>query len=193
MTQHANASELIFLRPKEEIIDKVQNMFSDYMHTTLLPEFDDRQIILDLKGQLSSHPLYESQLEELLDHALSVIDGTLNVDPVNRQFTADPKSRGRLIQQRGDLIDYGHDLHFMFNLTNYLPTGIFGNTGEQITIYVDPDQGGETPDQGGENTPAETPEQDAIIIVIAAVIVVIAICAAAVTIVIVKKHKVANK
>ena len=29
----------------------------------------------------------------------------------------------------------------MFGLSNYMPTGIYGNTGEQITIYVEADEG----------------------------------------------------
>lgn len=140
MTQHASASELIFMRPEEDIIVEIKNMFSDYMQTSLKPQYADRDAILELKEQLSDHPLY-SDLEEYLNRALSIIDGTLMADPINRQFTTDPDARGRLIQQRGDLIDYGHDLHFMFNLTNYLPTGIYGNTGEKIKIYVEADEG----------------------------------------------------
>ncbi len=141
MTQHASASELIFLRPEEEIIDEVRNMFADYMQTQLLPKFDDRQTIIELQQQLSSHPLYEDELKRYLDRALSVIDGTLMPDYVNRQFTTDPEGGGKLLQQRGDIFGYGQDLHFMFGLSNYMPTGIYGNSGEQIIVYVQADEG----------------------------------------------------
>ena len=140
-TQHASASELIFLRPEEEIIDRVKGMFSDYMQTKLLPEFNDRETILSLEEQLSGHPLYEGNLYRYIQRALSVLDGTLMTDVVNRQFTTDPTARGNFIQQRGDIFAYGQDLHFMFGLSNYMPTGIYGNTGEQITIYVEADEG----------------------------------------------------
>lgn len=141
MTQHASASELIFLRPEEEIVGTVRHLFSDYMNTQLLPQYNDRQTILALKQQLEGHPLYEGDLEKYLDRALSVLDGTLLTDPVNRQFTTDPDGRGKFLQQRGDIAGYGQDLHFMFGLSNYMPTGIFGNTGEQITVYVEADEG----------------------------------------------------
>lgn len=141
MTQHASASELIFLRPEEEIIDSVKNMFADYMQTKLEPQFNDKDKILALKEQLSVHPLYENYLDRYIDRALSVLDGTLMPDYVNRQFTTDPEGRGKFIQQRGDIFDYGQDLHFMFGLSNYMPTGIFGNTGDTITVYVEADEG----------------------------------------------------
>lgn len=140
-TQHASASELIFLRPEEKIIDRVKGMFSDYMQTKLLPEFNDRETILSLEEQLSGHPLYEGNLYRYIQRALSVLDETLMTDVVNRQFTTDPTARGNFIQQRGDIFAYGQDLHFMFGLSNYMPTGIYGNTGEQITIYVEADEG----------------------------------------------------
>ena len=99
-TQHASASELIFLRSEEEIIDRVKGMFSDYMQTKLLPEFNDRETILSLEEQLSGHPLYEGNLDRYIQRALSVLDGTLMADVVNRQFTTDPAARGNFIQQR---------------------------------------------------------------------------------------------
>ena len=126
---------------EEEIIDRVKGMFSDYMQTKLLPEFNDRETILSLEEQLSGHPLYEGNLDRYIQRALSVLDGTLMTDVVNRQFTTDPAARGNFIQQRGDIFADGQDLHFIFGLSNYMPTGIYGNTGEQITIYVEADEG----------------------------------------------------
>lgn len=141
MTQHASASELIFLQPEEEIVQKVRDMFSDYMHTRLRPEFNEEETIRSLQKELENHPLYAGDLENYLNRALSVLDGTLLTDPINRQFTTDPLGRGVFLQQRGNIFDYGQKLHFMFGLSNYMPTGIFGNTGERITVYVDADEG----------------------------------------------------
>lgn len=141
MTQHASASELIFFKPEEEIVQQVRNIFSDYAHTKLVPEYNNRTAIASLQEQLKDHPLYKGDLETILDRALSILDGTLMTDYVNRQFTTDPDARGVFLQQRGDIFNYGQKLHFMFGLSNYMPTGIFGNSGEQITVYVEADEG----------------------------------------------------
>lgn len=141
MTQHASASELIFLRPEEEIVNTARHLFADYMQTQLLPQFNDRDTLLRLREQLIDHPLYEGELSGYIQRALSVLDGTLMPDLVNRQFTTDPNARGKFIQQRGDIFAYGQELRFMFGLSNYLPTGIYGNSGEQITVYVEADEG----------------------------------------------------
>ena len=106
----------------------------------LLPAFDDEEAILSLRRQLTGHPLRD-ELEENLGRALQILDGSLLTDPVNRQFTTDPKGRGVRLQQRGDIAAYGRKLHYMFGLSNYLPTGICGNTGEKLTVYVEADEG----------------------------------------------------
>lgn len=140
MTRHASASELIFLRPEEEIVGKVKNMFADYAHTRLKPEFRDRQTLTNLKAQLENHPLYQNNLDKYIERAFEILDGDLMTDYVNRQFTTDPAERGVTIQQRGDIFAYGNNLHFMFGLSNYMPAGIFANSGEKITVYVEADE-----------------------------------------------------
>lgn len=41
---------------EEEIIDRVKGIFSDYMQTKLLPEFNDRETILSLRSNFPDTP-----------------------------------------------------------------------------------------------------------------------------------------
>ena len=77
----ATAAELMFLQPENRYAAKAGDLFDDYRWTELKPEYNNAEILGDMKTQLSGYINYDTEFGPRIERALALLDGTLKYDP----------------------------------------------------------------------------------------------------------------
>lgn len=120
----ATLSELAFYT-EDTLNDKMSNLFTDGTMNTVAPEYNSVVQINALEEEAKVHPLY-STYKEQLDLAKKIINGEVVTE-------------GRIIvaEQHGDMVKHANEkLKFGFG-SNFQPTGLAAQPGDQIIVYVD--------------------------------------------------------
>lgn len=140
----ATAKEIAFLQPENEDVVKVLNMFSDYSEHTVKDEYNSVDRITALRESVKNIVSYESALKAILDRAEGCVNKLITKD-VHREFQTSPTARNP-INQYGDMASYARNEMLLNSIgTNRQVIGIGGVTGEQITVYVEAEEGDPLP------------------------------------------------
>ena len=135
-----SASEIIFLSPENKYINQLLDIFipNDYTHLLIKPEYyNDHNIINDLEGQIRIDHQMSENIEEIIKRLKKIMNKEIQFDS-RREFTTNQTAKNNIIHQYGDVASYSKSiLKMRFGGTNRQSTGIFGLSGENITIYVD--------------------------------------------------------
>ena len=138
----AHASEIIFLFPENEYINKLlYDIYdnNDYSKLTINQEYNDINIIEEIEENLISYFYISDNVKKIIDRIKMIINGELKYDK-RREFTTDQSSKSNIINQHGNVADYSKiHLKMSRGSNDRQPTGIYGFTNETIIFYVDCD------------------------------------------------------
>lgn len=136
LTKHASASEFILLKPEEKEVVAIRNLFSDYKKSIIKEEYNDIEVINNLRELVIDNPIYETVLKDNLDRAESILENSIIFDVSNREFSTGNLT-SKKIKQVGSIADFRRKLKHTWQGTDRQATGIFGNPGDEITVYVE--------------------------------------------------------
>ena len=132
--EYASAVEFQFYQAENKEIMKIFDLYSDYSHTVVKKEitFEYLNYIDEIcKKNIN----YEIEIFPLIDRAKKFMTGLYIFDP-RKEFSTNPNA-SKVIRRNGELKNYmNNKLKMIWAGTNKQPTGIFGLTGEKITIYL---------------------------------------------------------
>ena len=135
---YPSCREMMFYRTDSmDVI--VENLFTDYKRYEILEEYRSIEALEELRAQVIDSPKYETYYKQLIDRAISIVDGTLVYNPRLELFT-DP-SQDNVVERVGNVVNYARNtLKFNSFSTNRQAVGISAHTGDTITVYVDADE-----------------------------------------------------
>ena len=132
----ATASEIMLLIPENEKLNKLIDLFhnNDYTYLNVNEEYYEQ--IFDIEQELEDYINTYDHIKEMVDRAEKIINGELKFEK-RREFTTNQKSSMNVIYQYGDVRKYSRNvLKMTRGGTNRQCTGIYGFSGDNITIYV---------------------------------------------------------
>ena len=132
----ATASEIMLLIPENEKLNKLIDLFhnNDYTYLNVNEEYYEQ--IFDIEQELEDYINTYEHIKEMVDRAEKIINGELKFEK-RREFTTNQKSSMNVIYQYGDVRKYSRNvLKMTRGGTNRQCTGIYGFSGDNITIYV---------------------------------------------------------
>ncbi|MFJ7935685.1 NPCBM/NEW2 domain-containing protein [Sporosarcina sp. NPDC096371] len=121
----ASAAELMFYK-EDAVSSKVEGLFTDGTMSKVVDAYNSIEKINALENEAKTHPLYKSNLKDLLDLAKANVNGEVMVE-------------GTLVEaeQHGDMVQHvKQNLKFGFG-NNLQPTGFAAQPGDKVTVYVD--------------------------------------------------------
>lgn len=135
--------ELIFLQKETDDLnncrEELDNLFSNYSETSLKSNIDLEEIE-NLENKTKNLVCFEMFVEPKIIRAKEILSGFIVFDPQREMSTKE----GALnqIKQLGDIKGYAAGtLKMVWLGTNRQVTGIYGEAGQEITIYVDCEEG----------------------------------------------------
>ena len=132
----ATASEIMLLIPENEKLNKLIDLFhnNDYTYLNVNEEYYEQ--IFDIEQELEDYINTYEHIKEMVDRAEKIINGELKFEK-RREFTTNQKASMNVIYQYGDVRRYSRNvLKMKRGGTNRQCTGIYGFSGDNITIYV---------------------------------------------------------
>ena len=132
----ATASEIMLLIPENEKLNKLIDLFhnNDYTYLNVNEEYYEQ--IFDIEQELEDYINTYDHIKEMVDRAEKIINGELKFEK-RREFTTNQKASMNVIYQYGDVRRYSRNvLKMKRGGTNRQCTGIYGFSGDNITIYV---------------------------------------------------------
>ena len=135
----AISSEIMFLIPEEENLNKLTKIFqeNDYTYLTINKEYNNIEKINEIEEQLFDYYHIYDHIKEIIDRIKKIIKGELKYEK-RREFTTNPNTKKNKINQYGDVRKYSRNtLSMTRGGTNRQCTGIYGFSGDDIIIYVD--------------------------------------------------------
>ena len=132
----ATASEIMLLIPENEKLNKLIDLFhnNDYTYLNVNEEYNEQ--IFDIEQELEDYINTYDHIKEMVDRAEKIINGELKFEK-RREFTTNQKASMNVIYQYGDVRRYSRNvLKMKRGGTNRQCTGIYGFSGDNITIYV---------------------------------------------------------
>lgn len=141
----ASASEIVFLQPKSEDVEKINQMFADYALSELKKDVDKEYIeTLRSNKNIREYASYLTVLEPLMKRAEQILDGNIAKDP-RREMSTDPEA-DNVITRHGNIASYARNTLKMATFgTNRQSTGISASAGEILTVYVGGEEGDPLP------------------------------------------------
>ena len=133
---YATVSELMILIPETEQLNKLINLFDkdDYTYLDLNEKYYKE--LIDIEQELEDYINSYDHIREMIDRANKIINGELKFEK-KREFTTNKNAKMNVIHQYGDVRKYSRNvLKMTRGGTNRQCTGIYGFSGENITIYV---------------------------------------------------------
>lgn len=138
LTQHCSASEFIFLKPEQDVLQTARNLFTDYKKSVIVSDYNSLSAINKLEQEINKLSFVPSKVSSDIQRAKDILNGNLTFDTKYREFSTDKETKGKYIKQVGNVWDYGrYDLDMTWQGTNRQVTGIYAKPNETITIYVD--------------------------------------------------------
>ncbi len=141
----ASAAEIIFLKPEEECVNAVRNIFADYNMLTFKNGVtkDDAKRTLNAVKETAAYA-YSSEVKTIAERVLAVIDGSVVYDS-DREFST-ANDAANPIYRRGNIAGYARNtLKMVWMGTNRQATGIATYGSAQLTIFVDCAEGDPLP------------------------------------------------
>ena len=132
----ATASKIMLLIPENEKLNKLIDLFhnNDYTYLNVNEEYYEQ--IFDIEQELEDYINTYDHIKEMVDRAEKIINGELKFEK-RREFTTNQKASMNVIYQYGDVRRYSRNvLKMKRGGTNRQCTGIYGFSGDNITIYV---------------------------------------------------------
>ena len=137
---NALASEIIFLSPENEYMNKLLNDIydiNDYSQLTINPQYNDINIIDEIEQNLMYYLDISDYVKNKIDRIKKIINGELKYEK-RREFTTDQSANSNIINQHGYVGDYSRtNLKMARGGTDRQPTGIYGFANETIIFYVE--------------------------------------------------------
>ena len=139
----ASATEFQVYQPEHEEITQLLNLYTDYAETEVRKNATLEELNL-INETCKKNINYETVLYPLIKRAKNFLEGTSKFDP-RKEFSTNPKAKNK-IRRVGNIIDYiRNTLKMTSTGTNKQPTGIFGLTGDTITVYLSAKEGDKLP------------------------------------------------
>ncbi len=140
----AAASEIIYLQPQSEAVEKVQKLFTDYAQLHLDPSIETKEQIEALRGDVMEYASYDSELSGMLSRAEQILEGKIVRDARREMGTAEGSEN--LLTRYGDVAGYARStLKMSWFGTNRQATGISVTPADTLTVYVDGEDGDPLP------------------------------------------------
>ena len=138
LTQHCSASEFVFFKPEEEILQSARTLFTDYKKSVIASNYSSLSAINKLEEEINQLDFIPSKVKQDIQRAKNVLNGDLTFDTKYREFSTNVNTKGKYIKQVGNVWDYArYDLDMTWQGTNRQVTGIYAKPNETITVYVD--------------------------------------------------------
>ncbi len=127
------ASEIIFLQPE---VEEIESIFADYTQTRLSTQFNNESAINALDDKLRNNINYDRGFKSIIERARKILSEEVVFTPT-REFSTEANAVNKIFQN-GDIAYYCRNTLKMSNMgTNRQITGIYGNSGEEINVYVE--------------------------------------------------------
>ena len=139
----ASASEIQIYQPESDDINQSQDLFTDYAETVVKKNLTLEYLNL-INETCKKNINYDTLLYPTIKRAKKFLLGLSIFDP-RKEFSTNPNAKN-VIRRNGEHYSYSHNnLRMAFAGTNKQPTGIFGLTGEIITVYLSAKEGDKLP------------------------------------------------
>lgn len=136
--QSASSGEIVFLQPKNDKVQKVLDLYSDYAYLELKDSSTEEAIDAlraELEKESETIAAWESFIEPMLNRATQLRKNTLSFDPRREMSTADDATNQ--LWRHGDITTYARNTIKSATFgTNRQATGISARPGEKLVIYV---------------------------------------------------------
>ncbi len=144
-TQHASASEFLFLKPEEDEVINARNLFVDYKKSEVNPLYTTIEDVVALENSVKGYPIYELMKDDFV-RARKVLNREIIFDEEHREFSTNPQNNTKHLKQVGNIVNYARNtLKMTWQGTNRQVTGINVKANETIKIYVEAEEGDPLP------------------------------------------------
>ena len=129
----ATMSEISFFK-EDAVYDEVENLFTDGTRSKVHADYSTIADLTALETKAQSHPLYTSELKELIDYAKLVIENKIDLE--RTVIKAEQVGNRTAIAKNNLRTNLGSSLQ---------PTGLAALAGQTITVYVDAESSTQLP------------------------------------------------